>query len=41
MQTLSLFWDFFQYQFLGMQWLNKLVGKMLTAFGMSTDSRFK
>ena len=39
MQTLSLFWDFFQYQFLGMQWLNKLVGKMLTAFGMSTDSR--
>lgn len=32
-------WLFFQNQVLGMQWLNGLVGKALTAFGLDTTGR--
>ncbi len=32
--ALQSFWDFFQNQFLGMQWLNDLVGNILTSFGL-------
>lgn len=32
-------WLFFQNQVLGMQWLNGLVGKVLTAFGLDTTGR--
>lgn len=32
-------WLFFQNQVLGMQWLNSLVGKALTAFGLDTTGR--
>ncbi len=30
-------WDFIQYQILGMRWLNDLIGKALTAFGLKLD----
>ncbi len=32
-------WDFIQDQILGMQWLNDLMGSMLTAFGMDITSQ--
>ena len=32
--------NFIQNQILGMQWLNTLVGKMLTATGLDVESRF-
>lgn len=34
MQALQTAWDFFQYQILGMQWLNTLVGDGLGAIGL-------
>lgn len=33
-------WDFIQKQLLGMQWLNVLVGRLLTAFGLDTANRW-
>ena len=33
-------WDFFQNQILGMKWLDGLVGKMLTAFGLDAANRW-
>lgn len=39
MQTLTLCWDFFQNQILGMKWLNTLIGNMLAAFGLDVNSR--
>ena len=33
-------WDFIQNQILGMQWLNALVGKLLTSFGLDTANRW-
>ncbi len=36
---MSLVWDFFQNQMLSMHWLNTLVGRMLTSFGMDTEKR--
>lgn len=37
MQVLTMIWDFFQNQILGMKWLNTLLGQMLTAFGLDTN----
>jgi uncharacterized membrane protein YraQ (UPF0718 family) len=33
-------WDFIQNQILGMQWLNALIGKLLTSFGLDTANRW-
>ena len=33
-------WDFIQNQILGMQWLNTLVGRLLTSFGLDTANRW-
>jgi uncharacterized membrane protein YraQ (UPF0718 family) len=33
-------WDFIQNQILGMQWLNTLVAKLLTSFGLDTANRW-
>ena len=32
--------SFIQKQILGMQWLNTLIGKKLSAFGLDVESRF-
>lgn len=40
MQTLKSTWDFFQNEILGMKWLNQLIGKLLEASGLSTETRF-
>ncbi|MGI5960142.1 MAG: permease [Massiliimalia sp.] len=32
-------WMFFQNEILGMQWLNRLIGSLLTGIGMNADSR--
>lgn len=32
-------WDFFQYQILGMKWLNQLIGEGLSALGLDLNSR--
>ena len=39
METVKIFWDFFQNQILGMKWLNVLIGDMLSAFGLDMTSR--
>ncbi len=39
METIKMIWDFFQYQILGMKWLNELVGNLLTAIGLDIQSR--
>ncbi|HKL57738.1 MAG TPA: permease [Sphaerochaeta sp.] len=36
---MSVVWDFFQNQMLSMHWLNVLVGRMLTSFGMDIEKR--
>ena len=36
---LQSIWDFFQNEVLGMKWLNRLIGKGLTAAGLDIDSR--
>ena len=33
-------WDFIQNQILGMQWLNAVVGRLLTSFGLDTTNRW-
>jgi len=35
----KLMWDFFQYQILGMKWLNELIGNGLTSIGLDINSR--
>ena len=40
MQVLKSVWDFFQHQILAMQWLNELLGRMLTGFGLDTANRW-
>ncbi|MEA4938281.1 MAG: permease [Christensenella sp.] len=40
MQVLKTIWDFFQHQVLAMQWLNELLGRMLTSFGLDTANRW-
>lgn len=39
MQVIQSIWDFFQYQILGMKWLNELIGSGLSALGIDTTSR--
>lgn len=38
MSIISTIWDFFQYQILGMQWLNELIGSLLTSLGMDINT---
>ncbi len=38
MEWLGVAWDFFQGQILGMQWLNDLIGMMLTSFGLDIST---
>ncbi|EKX98410.1 MULTISPECIES: permease [Selenomonas] len=40
MQALKSVWDFFQNEILGMKWLNQLIGNLLEACGLSTETRF-
>ncbi len=39
MDTLKTGWDFLQQQILGMQWMNKLIGDMINAFGLDTSGK--
>lgn len=39
MQALKSVWDFFQNEILGMKWLNQLIGNLLRACGLSTETR--
>ncbi|HCR82079.1 MAG TPA: hypothetical protein DIW07_01480, partial [Lachnospiraceae bacterium] len=39
MQILKAIWDFFQYQILGMKWLDGLIGNGLSAMGLDTSTR--
>ena len=39
MQILKSIWDFFQYQILGMKWIDGLIGSGLIALGLDTSTR--
>ena len=39
METLKLGWDFFQNEILGMKWLNRLIGDLLTASGLDVSEK--
>lgn len=39
MNVLGIIWDFFQYQILGMRWLNELIGNGLTSAGLDINER--
>lgn len=39
MKALQIIWDFFQYQILGMKWLNELIGNVLTSIGFDITER--
>lgn len=39
MQALKSVWDFFQNEILGMKWLNQLIGNLLEACALSTETR--
>lgn len=39
METLKLGWDFFQNEILGMKWLNRLIGDLLTACGLDVSGK--
>ena len=39
MELIKLGWAFFQNELLGMQWLHRLIGNLLTAFGLDTGGR--
>ena len=39
MQTIKSIWDFIQNEILGMSWLNRLIGSLLSACGLDTSSR--
>lgn len=39
MQVLKAIWDFFQYQILGMKWLDGLIGSGLSVLGLDTSTR--
>ena len=39
MQARKSVWDFFQNEILGMKWLNQLIGNLLEACGLSTETR--
>ena len=36
---MSVVWDFIQNQILGMKWLNELIGRLLTVFGLDISTR--
>jgi uncharacterized membrane protein YraQ (UPF0718 family) len=38
--ALKVFWDFFQYQILGMNWLNDLIGDIISFFGLDPSGRW-
>ena len=40
MQVLKSVWDFFQYQILGMKWLNELIAGLLSMLGLDTGNRW-
>ena len=40
MQIIKTVWDFFQYQILGMKWLNSIIGNGLSAFGLDLNTRW-
>jgi uncharacterized membrane protein YraQ (UPF0718 family) len=40
MQITNSIWDFIQKQILGMQWLNDLIARALTSFGLDTANRW-
>ncbi len=39
MEKAKTIWDFFQNQVLGMEWLNGLIGNLLTVFGLDTSGK--
>lgn len=39
MDTLKTIWNFFQDEILGMAWLNRLIGAMLSLFGLDTSGK--
>lgn len=39
MNALKIIWDFFQYQILGMKWLNDLIGNGLTSIGIDISEK--
>lgn len=39
MEAIKTGWDFFQNEILGMQWLNRLIGSLLNAWGLDTTSK--
>lgn len=39
MDTIRTGWDFFQNEILGMQWLNRLIGRLLELCGLNLESR--
>ncbi|MDP4118798.1 MAG: permease [Bacillota bacterium] len=39
MQVLKAIWDFFQYQILGMKWMDWLIGSGFSALGLDTSTR--
>lgn len=39
METLKTGWNFFQNEFLGMQWLNRLIGSLLDTCGLDTTGK--
>jgi len=40
MQIIKSIWDFFQYQILGMKWLNTVIGDGLAALGLDLENRW-
>ena len=40
MQIIKTIWDFFQYQILGMKWLNEIIGSGLSALGLDNENRW-
>ena len=39
METLKMIWDFFQYEILGMKWLNNLLARLLELCGLDINGR--
>lgn len=39
METLGTIWDFFQNEILGMAWLNRLIGSLLSSLGLDTSGK--
>lgn len=39
METIKTSWDFFQNQVLGMKWLNEVIGRLLSVFGLDINGR--